>query len=121
MISGEFKNAGAELRMLKKYNFSTLKNNAAFLIGVRYYKGQTTSLQGTATDGDNAAFQFRNPNNLEGSDYSFPSENASFFVDNVWFFGDRWTINAGGRIEYIRSSASGYYKDTKSTSSRLIP
>lgn len=110
LIAGNFKNAGIEARYLKKYTFSKLKHHAGFLIGARYYQGITTSLQGTSTPGSDANFKFKSPNDLEHSNYSFPSQNLSIFTDNIWFIGPKWSVNAGFRFEYISSAANGYYK-----------
>lgn len=111
LIAGDFKNTGLEARVLHRYKVTQKqKNESAFLIGARYYRGQTTNVQGLASDGNRADFKFNNPAEIENSDYRFPSENLAVFTDNIWFLGDRWTINAGLRFEYIKSSAAGYYK-----------
>ena len=113
MIAGDFKNAGAELRFLKKYRFSgscNIPKNGAILIGARYYQGITSSLQGKATDGSDANFMFTNPDNLENSSYLFPSRNLAFFAENVLFFGRQWRVNFGGRLESISSASEGFYK-----------
>ena len=113
MIAGDFKNAGTEIRLLRKYSFAKKRetpNRGAVLVGARYYRGETTSLQGLASDGDKAVFQYLNPNNLENSSYVFPSENIAFFAENVSFLGKKWMVNFGGRLENIKSSSSGFYK-----------
>lgn len=114
MISGDFKNAGIETRFLKKYDLQkdTSKTIAkgAFLVGARYYKGNTTALQGKATDGDDANFTYQNPSDLENSEFSYPSNNLAAFAENIFFIGKRWTINAGLRYEHIKSGSEGYYK-----------
>lgn len=110
MIAGDFKNGGAELRLLQKYLFKNLNTRGAFVTGARYYKGFTTSLQGRASDGNNANFSFINPNNLEGSDYSFPSQNVALFAENLLFLGSKWMVNFGVRYENIQSASQGYYK-----------
>lgn len=111
LIAGDFKNTGIEGRILKRYKVSKKqKQESAFLIGVRYYRGQTTNLQGRASAGDKADFRFNNPAEMENSDFRFPSENLAVFTDNIWFLGNRWTINAGLRFEYIKSASAGYYK-----------
>lgn len=114
MISGDFQNAGTEARFLKRYSFQkdTTKTQVrgAFLIGSRYYRGNTTALQGRATDGDDANFQYQNPNDLENSEYSYPSNNFAAFAENIFFFGKRWTLNTGVRYEYVKSGSQGYYK-----------
>lgn len=114
MLSGDFKNAGAELRFLKQYGVQKDSSHTswrgAFLAGARYYQGHTTSLQGLATDGDGPDFNYRHPDDLEGSSFSFPSENIAAFAENILFIGKRFTLNTGFRFEYIRSSSYGYYK-----------
>lgn len=114
MISGDFKNAGVEARFLHRYNVikdtSKTKWNGAFLVGGRYYRGNSTANQGTATDGFDSDFTFQNPNNLEGSAFDYPSENLAFFAENIFFIGKRWTINLGARLENIRSNSEGTYK-----------
>lgn len=114
MLSGQFKNAGAEARFLQRYDFkrsdSKKQIRGAFLVGARYYRGTTTSDQGKATDGDDANFAYQNPNDLEGSAFVYPSENYAGFAENILFLGKRMTANFGGRLESIRSGSRGYYK-----------
>ncbi len=114
MLGGEFKNAGAELRFLRRYNLQkdTAKTSfrGAFLIGGRYYRGYTTAKQGLSHDGNGPDFGYLHPDDLEGSSFSFPSENIAAFVENILFIGKHLTINAGFRFEYIQSSSQGYYK-----------
>ena len=112
MIQGDFKNAGLEARLLHRYKFTlgSLETKGAVLGGVRYYKGDTKSIQGAAPDGRDADFRLLNPENVENSAYSFPSENLAAFAENIWFPGKKWTINAGVRLEYIKSASTGFYK-----------
>lgn len=111
MLQGDFRNGGAEARYLQRYALGAKENiKGGLLVGGRFYKGQTTSNQGLATDGDDADFTYANPNNLEGSSYSYPSMNLAAFVENIFFIGKRLTINAGGRFESIQSGSEGYYK-----------
>jgi Fe(3+) dicitrate transport protein len=114
MISGKFQNAGVEARFLRRYTVfkDTSKPNirAAFLVGGRYYRGNSTAEQGLATDGKDADFTFQNSLDLENSSYSFPSENLAVFAENIFFLGKRWTLNFGTRLENISSSSEGYYK-----------
>lgn len=113
LIQGLFKNAGAEVRYLQRYSF--LKNRkqtfrGAFVLGARYYRGYTRNNQGLASSGSDADFRFLQPDNLESSSYSFPSENASLFNENVLFLGKRFIANFGVRYEFITSEANGFYK-----------
>ncbi|HLP55983.1 MAG TPA: TonB-dependent receptor [Fluviicola sp.] len=111
VIRGDFKNAGVEARLLHRYSVSKKSSILGVaLFGVRYYQGQTTSIQGTATAGRDADFTMLNPDDPENSSYSFPSQNAAAFVENIWFIKKRWTVNAGARLEYITSASEGFYK-----------
>ena len=114
MISGKFQNAGVEARFLRRYTIfkdtSKPSLRGAFLIGGRYYQGNSTAEQGLATDGNSADFVFQNSSNLEKSSYSFPSENFAAFAENIFFLGRKWTFNFGMRLENITSSSEGYYK-----------
>lgn len=109
LIKGTFKNAGIEARLLHEYHLGT-SIKGGVLLGCRAYAGQTISIQGSAPGGNTADFRLNNPTDVENSYYSFPSKNAAFFIENIWFFGRRWTVNAGARMEYIASSATGFYK-----------
>lgn len=115
LIAGDFKNTGAEARILKRYTLNLLKKaepdlRGAFLTGIRFYQGNTRSEQGLASNDSLANYSFLNPRDLEYSAYDFPSRNLSWFMDNIWFKGRKWTFNAGMRIEYIHSSSQGFYK-----------
>lgn len=112
LIQGDFQNAGAEARFLHRYKFDLkgTKVVGAFLAGARYYRGQTTSVQGLAPDGRDADFRLLHPDNVENSSYTFPSENIAGFLENIWFVGEKWTVNAGVRLEHIASASEGFYK-----------
>lgn len=109
LIAGEFKNAGVEARYLQEYEIGK-KIRGGVLIGARAYTGYTQNAQGLASAGSDADFKFQNPGEPELSDYSFPSQNLAGFIENILFIGERFTMNAGLRYEYIRSEANGYYK-----------
>lgn len=111
IITGDFKNAGAELRFLHHYNVR--KNTAVLLTGTRIYKGQTQNRQGTGTSGADPAFNFQNTADLEGSDYLFPSFNLAWFAENIFYIGKKISITPGIRLENINTSSSGYYKQTE--------
>lgn len=111
MLQGEFKNGGLEARYLQRYNINSTESlKGGLLIGTRFYKGQTISNQGLATDGTGPDFKYANPNDLEGSSYSYPSMNIAAFMENIFFIGKRLTLNMGGRLESIQSGSEGYYK-----------
>ncbi len=110
LVKGDFKNAGVEARMLHRYKTGNEQIKGALLTGIRYYRGQTVSIQGNAPNGRDADFRLLNPDNVENSWFSFPSENLAVFAENLWFFGKRWTASAGMRLEYIKSASEGFYK-----------
>lgn len=109
LISGEFNNVGAEVRFLTHYPLSK-KLNGTVVSGVRFYKGRTVSLQGQANDGYGPDFDFLNPDNLEGSNYIFPSLNYSAFLENMVRLTKTLWISAGFRYEHITTMAEGSYR-----------
>jgi Fe(3+) dicitrate transport protein len=113
LIRGTFLNGGSEMRFLQKYDlklFSETRSRGGLLVGGRYYQGQTSSEQGEASSGEDADFRFNKPNNLENSSYLFPSENLSFFLENILFINSKWSIHFGARQEFIQSAAEGFYR-----------
>ena len=115
LIAGDFKNTGAEARFITRYTMPLLSTEesrlrGAFLTGLRFYQGNTRSEQGLASSDSLADYTFLNPRQLEYSSYDFPSRNLSWFVENIWFKGEKWTFNAGFRLEYIHSASQGFYK-----------
>ncbi len=114
MLSGDFMNGGIEARFLHRYDVKRAEEKkairGAFLVGARYYRGTTTADQGTATTGDDPNFAYKNPTDLEGSSFIYPSENIAGFAENILFLGERVTVNFGCRMESIRSASEGFYK-----------
>jgi Fe(3+) dicitrate transport protein len=108
-LQDKFRNYGSELRYLKRYNL--LKNVSTFLIGARYYKGTTLRKQGLGNNGKDADFYFNNPDDLEHSDYTFPSENVAFFSENIFRITSKLNITPGIRWEYINTNSKGYYHE----------
>ena len=106
-LQDKFRNFGSELRYLKNYSF--INNLSTFLIGGRIYKGLTLRKQGLGSAGDDADFHYLHPDNLEHSDYKFPSENIAFFAENVFRITPKIAITPGIRWEYINTNSDGYY------------
>ncbi|MEX1003199.1 MAG: TonB-dependent receptor [Crocinitomicaceae bacterium] len=109
LIKGEFQNMGAELRIMNHYPLGK-KIKGTLASGLRYYQGRTTSRQGLADDGYDPNFEFLNPNNLEGSDYFFPSQNYAAFAENMLRLSPNFWVSAGIRYEHITTSATGSYR-----------
>lgn len=108
LLSDVYNNFGAELRLLQRYTLFELNSN--FLIGTRYYQGNTVRKQGDADKTDKAHFKFLNPDNLENSSYVFPSQNYAVFAENIFQFTKRWSVTPGIRFEYISTNSEGYYR-----------
>lgn len=107
LISGQFFNLGNETRLLKRY---TIKGNlpSAWIIGGRYYHGNTTSMQGLANSGSDAVFAYSDENDLK-SDYLFNNQNVAVFTENVFMLHPKVSITPGVRYEYIKTTATGNY------------
>lgn len=110
ILGDEYKNFGSELRFLKR--FELFKNTSVFLIGARYYQGKTIRKQGLGDTTSKANFSYLNPNDLEHSDYTFPSKNIALFSENIFQLTKKLSLTPGVRFEYISTSAAGYYKET---------
>jgi Fe(3+) dicitrate transport protein len=108
LIDGQFKNTGSEIRLLHRYKSG--KQSNLLLAGVRIYIGRTTALQG---DGDSLSgpnFKYLNPDNVEGSDYTFPNYNYALFAEHIFNVSPKLSITPGVRFENIQTFSSGYYR-----------
>jgi Fe(3+) dicitrate transport protein len=109
LLQDKFRNFGSELRFLHQYNF--LGNLSSILIGSRYYQGLTLRKQGLGSANSDADFKYLHPDNLEHSDYKFPSKNSSVFAENIFRLGSRISITPGIRFESITTQSDGYYNE----------
>ncbi|MES2396530.1 MAG: TonB-dependent receptor [Bacteroidota bacterium] len=109
LLQDKFRNVGAELRYAVQYNF--MKSVSTLLVGGRYYRGLTLRKQGFGNDSKDADFNYLNPDDLEHSDYKFPSENTSLFTENVFRITPRLNVTPGVRFEYISTKSDGYYNE----------
>ena len=108
LIKGDFKNYGVEARYLKRYY--TQNKALVFLAGARYYNGYNHSVQGIGSKGKDANFNFANTQQGIESDYTFPNQNVSLFIENIIYVTENFSITPGIRFEYIHTNADGYYK-----------
>ena len=107
LILGEYLNVGNETRLIQRFNIKS--NPGAVLFGTRIYQGNTRSRQGFAKGFNGPDFEFRNPEMLEGSDFTFPSQNVSLFSEAVIPLSGSWIVTPGVRYEYIKTENSGFY------------
>ncbi len=109
LIVGEFKNYGNETRLLHIY--SVKDNQWAFVLGGRYYVGHNRSRQGEADTTNLPHFTYNNPDELEGSDFEFPSKNYSAFAEHIFRIGKHFSITPGLRFEHINTNAEGSFRE----------
>ena len=107
LLKDRYKNVGSEVRLMHKYNL--LNSTSTFLVGGRYYRGFTNRKQGLGSDGLGPDFDYLNSNDLEHSEYDFPSENISVFTENIFHLTPKFSVTPGLRFEYISTNAEGYY------------
>ena len=111
LIHGEFNNVGAEMRYLNNYNL--FGNESIFVIGTKLYFSNNFSRQGPGSEFSNADFNFYDsefPNYVNQSDYNYPNENISVFVENIIKPIKNLSITPGLRLEYIDTNADGSYE-----------
>ena len=111
LIHGEFNNVGAEIRYLNNYNL--FGNESIFVIGSKLYFSNNFSRQGPGSDLSNADFNFYDsefPNYVNQSDYNYPNENISFFIENIIKPTENLSITPGIRLEYIDTNADGSFE-----------
>jgi Fe(3+) dicitrate transport protein len=107
LIKDTYRNFGLETRVL--YQYQLFKQTSSLSVGIRYFNGNTTKKQGLGTNGDDADFNYLHPNNLENSDYTFPSHNFAFSAENIFKITSKLSITPGMRIEFIHTKSGGYY------------
>jgi len=112
LIKGEFKNFGAETRLLTKYNF--FRKKATFLIGSKFYKADNKEQQGPGSNGFTPNFNFafdEFPNYGNQSNYNLPNLNASLFGENIFYLNEKVSVTPGFRYEYIKTESDGFFKN----------
>ncbi|HEX8657965.1 MAG TPA: TonB-dependent receptor, partial [Hymenobacter sp.] len=113
LIRGDFRNYGLEARYLTRYQL--VGKDAVLLVGTRYYRGNTHSVQGFGPAGRGADFRFVEPSRLastrNSSDYRFPNHNVAFFAENIFYLSGKISVTPGVRYEYIRTRAEGVFNE----------
>ncbi len=111
LIKGNFKNFGAEARLLSKYKL--FGKEATFLIGSKFYKANNDEQQGPGSDGSGPDFNFFSdefPNYPAQSQFDFPNLNVAVFGENIFYLNDTFSITPGFRFEYIKTESEGFFK-----------
>lgn len=108
LISDQFGNFGSEARLLHTYQLGD--TSAALIVGLRYYDGLTKKQQGEASASNDADFRLLTPNDPNEFDYRFPSNNYALFAEHLFYFGSKFSLTTGLRLEHIRTDAEGIWK-----------
>ncbi|MEX2402471.1 MAG: TonB-dependent receptor, partial [Rhodothermales bacterium] len=110
LLKDDFRNWGNETRVIHRYPLRS--SLSVLLVGTRFYDGFTHRRQGEGPAGSDPEFTYLNPDRLEGSDFDLPSRNVSLFAENIFNLTPRLSVTPGVRLEYIRTGADGYYRNT---------
>ncbi len=108
-VEHEYMHSSAtELRVLHNYSIGKMQNTIAG--GMRYayawFKRQEGGEGSTGSDFDlQITGEFEN-------DLDFTTTNIAPFVENIFRFGNRFSLTPGARFEYFRSTATGYVTDS---------
>ncbi len=110
VLIGDFKNWGAEARLLTRYNL--FKKQSAFLIGAKYYNANNAGVQGAGTKNTDADFTILDENVEDYpnvSDFKYPNNNVAVFAENIFRFSDELSVTPGVRFEHIKTESKGKY------------
>lgn len=112
LLVDNFKNLGAELRVLSRYNLG--EQESALLLGSKIYKTNNDQRQGPGSNASNADFTFADdtyPNYERQSAFDFPNFNLALFGENVFNLSENFSVTPGFRLEHIKTESVGSYKN----------
>jgi Fe(3+) dicitrate transport protein len=93
-----------ELRLLQKYNL--LNQTSAISIGVRYSNSKTHRAQrGQGTTGTDFDLSLTAP---YLTDLHFTTINYAIFAENVFHFGEKFSLTPGIRLDILNTTSAGY-------------
>lgn len=111
LISGQFRNWGAEGRFITRYNL--FEKEHTILVGAKYYQSNNQERQGPGSNGADANFSFADvdfPDYPRQSDFEFPNLNLAVFGENIFQLTEKFSITPGFRFEYIKTESEGTFK-----------
>ncbi|MGB5941947.1 MAG: TonB-dependent receptor [Leeuwenhoekiella sp.] len=114
LISGNYRNWGAEARLLTRYQLGA--QESVFLIGSKYYQARNAERQGPGSTGANADFSFYSeefPNYNRQSDFEFPNLNVAVFGENIFNLTENFSVTPGFRFEYIKTESQGTFLEVQ--------
>ncbi|WP_062053508.1 TonB-dependent receptor domain-containing protein [Aquimarina longa] len=112
LITGNFRNWGAEARVLSRYNL--LGKESVFLLGAKYYQANNDSRQGAGSNKTDADFNFATvafPDYPNQSTFDFPNLNVALFGEHIFNLSDTFSVTPGFRFEYIKTESKGEYNE----------
>jgi Fe(3+) dicitrate transport protein len=112
LLVGQFRNWGAEARLLSHYDIHD--RESVFLIGTKIYSANNSSQQGPGSKGTDADFSFYSdhyPEYPNQSNFTYPNFNTAVFGENVFNISDSFSLTPGFRFEYIKTISEGEYLD----------
>ena len=111
MISADFSSLGFDLRASRIWDNIDKESINALVTGIQGYTGNTMMKQGHADATDLPHFEYLNPDDLEGSDFTLPNNQLSAFAQGIVSLSSNLSITPGLRWEYIDTRANGWYRE----------
>lgn len=113
-----YRNIGAEWRNAISYRLFNQESTLA--TGIRYYRGFTRRKQnGKGDTGSEFNLNLQEadfPRNLE-----FLTNNASFYVENIFRLTKKWTITPGIRYEMVQNTGDGQFGRAANGTAIMMP
>ena len=110
--SEQFRNVTNETRLLSTFMLRGRPQSLA--VGTRLFTGTLRRLEaGVGSNGSD--FDLRTVNNHYDKDFTFHTNNAALFAEQLFRLTDRWSVTPGARMEWLRSSGDAVITDTAST------
>jgi Fe(3+) dicitrate transport protein len=108
----QFRNVTNETRLLSTFMLRGRPQTLA--VGTRLFTGALRRLEGGV--GSTAAdFDLRTVNNHFDEDFTFRTNNAALFTEQLFRLTDRWSVTPGARMEWLRSAGDAVIDDTART------
>ncbi len=112
----KYRNYGMESRVLTSYSIGKMKNTLSG--GVRLYTGNTyRQTEGKGSTGQDYDVSIIGQYT---KDITFNSQNAAFFVENIFRVGKKLLLIPGARYEFVKGNASGRNGFTNTGSEVLL-
>lgn len=111
LIKGQFRNGGAEARLIHRYQL--VGRSSVFLIGAKYYEARNQAQQGPGSAEASPNFSLQTPTFPDypnQSDFEFPNRNLAVFGEHIWYLSEAFSLTPGLRYEYIETRSEGTFR-----------